>query len=56
MIARGEYSVRTRVIDDDGEVYAGEHITSACDALGTTDTDVILFSDWEWSFKLSKEW
>ncbi|TEB35592.1 rho GDP-dissociation inhibitor [Coprinellus micaceus] len=35
MLARsGSYSVRSRVIDDDGEVYA----------------------DWEWSFKLAKEW
>jgi len=30
----GSYGVRSRVIDDDGEVYA----------------------DWEWSFKLAKEW
>jgi len=30
----GSYNVRSRVIDDDGEVYA----------------------DWEWSFKLAKEW
>ncbi|KIP12638.1 hypothetical protein PHLGIDRAFT_27081 [Phlebiopsis gigantea 11061_1 CR5-6] len=35
MLARsGTYSVRSRVVDDDGEVYA----------------------DWEWSFKLAKEW
>ncbi|KAF8165186.1 immunoglobulin E-set [Crassisporium funariophilum] len=35
MLARsGTYNVRSRVIDDDGEVYA----------------------DWEWSFKLAKEW
>ncbi|KAF8076245.1 immunoglobulin E-set [Lyophyllum atratum] len=35
MLARsGSYSVRSRVIDDDGEVYA----------------------DWDWSFKLAKEW
>ncbi|TFK55825.1 E set domain-containing protein [Heliocybe sulcata] len=35
MIARsGTYNVRSRVIDDDGEVYA----------------------DWDWSFKLGKEW
>jgi len=35
MLARsGSYSVRSRVVDDDGEVYA----------------------DWEWFFKLSKEW
>ncbi|KAI0722829.1 rho GDP-dissociation inhibitor [Earliella scabrosa] len=35
MLARsGTYHVRSRVIDDDGEVYA----------------------DWEWSFKIGKEW
>ncbi|KIM68674.1 hypothetical protein SCLCIDRAFT_1208870 [Scleroderma citrinum Foug A] len=35
IIARsGSYNVRSRVVDDDGEVYA----------------------DWEWSFKLAKEW
>ncbi|RDB22625.1 Rho GDP-dissociation inhibitor [Hypsizygus marmoreus] len=35
MLARsGSYNVRSRVIDDDGEVYA----------------------DWDWSFKLAKEW
>jgi Rho GDP-dissociation inhibitor len=35
MLARsGTYSVRSRVIDDDGEVYA----------------------DWDWNFKLAKEW
>ncbi|KAH9850730.1 rho GDP-dissociation inhibitor [Lenzites betulinus] len=35
MLARsGTYSVRSRVIDDDGEVFA----------------------DWEWSFKIGKEW
>ncbi|KAG5725360.1 Rho GDP-dissociation inhibitor 1 [Termitomyces sp. T112] len=35
MLARsGSYNVRSRVVDDDGEVYA----------------------DWEWSFKLAKEW
>ncbi|KIK55593.1 hypothetical protein GYMLUDRAFT_47808 [Collybiopsis luxurians FD-317 M1] len=35
LLARsGSYTVRSRVIDDDGEVYA----------------------DWEWQFKLAKEW
>ncbi|KAH9938529.1 immunoglobulin E-set [Fomitopsis serialis] len=35
MLARsGTYNVRSRVVDDDGEVYA----------------------DWDWSFKLAKEW
>ncbi|KAI6105704.1 immunoglobulin E-set [Pisolithus sp. B1] len=35
LLARsGSYNVRSRVVDDDGEVYA----------------------DWDWSFKLAKEW
>ncbi|KAG1780139.1 immunoglobulin E-set [Suillus placidus] len=34
MARSGTYNVRSRVVDDDGEVYA----------------------DWEWSFKLAKEW
>ncbi|KAK0190860.1 immunoglobulin E-set [Armillaria mellea] len=35
LLARsGSYNVRSRVVDDDGEVYA----------------------DWEWAFKLGKEW
>ena len=35
MLARsGSYSVRSRVVDDDGKVY----------------------SDWEWAFKIGKEW
>ncbi|EGO27434.1 hypothetical protein SERLADRAFT_460845 [Serpula lacrymans var. lacrymans S7.9] len=35
LVARsGSYNVRSRVVDDDGEVYA----------------------DWEWAFKLAKEW
>ncbi|KAF8211260.1 rho GDP-dissociation inhibitor [Mycena galopus ATCC 62051] len=35
MLARtGTYNVKSRVVDDDGEVYA----------------------DWDWSFKLAKEW
>ncbi|KAJ2955574.1 hypothetical protein NUW54_g14727 [Trametes sanguinea] len=35
MLARsGTYQVRSRVVDDDGEVFA----------------------DWEWSFKLGKDW
>ncbi|KAG6854999.1 hypothetical protein C0991_005928 [Blastosporella zonata] len=34
LVRTGSYNVRSRVVDDDGEVYA----------------------DWEWSFKLAKEW
>ena len=53
MLARsGSYNVRSRVVDDDGEVYAGTfafvHIVHV----------LILpnVADWEWSFKLAKEW
>jgi Rho GDP-dissociation inhibitor len=52
MLARtGTYNVRSRVVDDDGEVYAG--------AIRPTSMPVVkLMSliDWEWSFKLTKEW
>ncbi|PWZ02020.1 putative rho GDP dissociation inhibitor [Testicularia cyperi] len=34
MMARGTYSVRSRVVDDDGNVFA----------------------DWDWAFKISKDW
>ncbi|KIY49507.1 E set domain-containing protein [Fistulina hepatica ATCC 64428] len=45
MIARsGTYNVRSRVVDDDGEVYAG------------TFFHTHLLSYWEWYFKLAKEW
>jgi len=49
----GAYNVRSRVLDDDGEVYAGSFSFppfSFC----LTSMDCIL--DWEWSFKLAKEW
>ena len=52
MLARsGTYNVRSRVIDDDGEVYAGTYGSLHCydDIHGS-------MSDWEWCFKLTKEW
>ncbi|KJA30076.1 hypothetical protein HYPSUDRAFT_126072, partial [Hypholoma sublateritium FD-334 SS-4] len=46
MIARsGTYHVRSWVIDDDSEVYAGIYFTF-----------LILPQDWQWYFKLAKEW
>jgi Rho GDP-dissociation inhibitor len=55
MIARsGTYNVRSRVVDDDKNVYAGTLIQN--------DVKVLLFMlymnrlDWEWYFKLAKEW
>lgn len=55
MLARsGSYSVRSRVIDDDGEVYAG---TCRPLQIPTAKSErLILPLDWEWSFKLTKEW
>lgn len=53
MLARsGTYTVRSRVVDDDGEVYAGKfghHIIY-------TQWLISFGIDWEWSFKLAKEW
>jgi Rho GDP-dissociation inhibitor len=54
MMARsGTYNVRSRVVDDDGEVYAGK---SALVNLIRPRAPNIRMSDWEWSFKLAKEW
>jgi Rho GDP-dissociation inhibitor len=54
LLARsGTYHVRSRVIDDDGEVYAGMFRLPRITCTGLC---YILFSDWEWSFKLGKEW
>lgn len=56
MLARsGSYNVRSRVIDDDGEVYAGAlpftlHVQWP--NLNTLSPSL----DWEWTFKLAKEW
>jgi len=53
LLARsGSYNVRSRVIDDDGEVYAGMFI---CRSLAPRRPK-FTFADWEWSFKLAKEW
>lgn len=53
MLARsGTYNVRSRVVDDDGEVYAGTpHFFVLF-----VDIHTLRNSDWEWSFKLAKEW
>ena len=56
MLARsGTYTVRSRVVDDDGEVYAG---MSPRHLLGTILSKRYLSHriDWEWSFKIGKEW
>lgn len=51
LLARsGSYNVRSRVVDDDGEVYAGLWFLSNFESKANTD------SDWEWTFKLAKEW
>ena len=53
MIARsGTYSVRSRVVDDDGGVYSGTMVSLS--EREPVETD--LFVDFEWSFKLAKEW
>ena len=54
LIARsGSYSVRSRVVDDDGEVYAGlSHTYKEYEHCKLK----ISLIDWDWSFKLVKEW
>lgn len=52
MIARsGTYHVVSRVVDDDGEIYASESGYST-DNFKSSDER----PDFEWSFKLAKEW
>lgn len=52
LLARsGSYVVRSRVLDDDGHVYAGELLS-----LTICGTTTQFEADWEWSFKLAKEW
>jgi Rho GDP-dissociation inhibitor len=54
MLARsGSYNVRSKVIDDDGEVYAG-----LLDVVNRMNIARLMYFalDWEWSFKLAKEW
>lgn len=50
----GTYLVKSRVADDDGEVYAG---TSVVRRVRPTLLAHRPFSaEWEWAFKLAKEW
>ena len=52
MLARsGTYSVRSIVRDDDGEVFAGTSVGYRLVLRAFTP-----FVDWEWTFKLAKEW
>ncbi|KAG6817198.1 hypothetical protein H0H87_011556 [Tephrocybe sp. NHM501043] len=53
LVRTGSYNVRSRVIDDDGEVYAGMSLLP-CVHYSRADQSIVL--DWEWSFKLAKEW
>jgi Rho GDP-dissociation inhibitor len=52
MLARsGTYVVKSRVVDDDGEVYAGQEYLHAIRSSLTVSV-----TEWAWSFKLAKEW
>lgn len=52
MLARsGTYSVRSRVVDDDGEVFAGTPLVTAF-----SHKHLRYCIDWDWTFKLGKEW
>ena len=50
----GTYGVKSRVVDDDGEVYAG--LFFLIFILPLVDLYPYIFLDWEWNFKLAKEW
>lgn len=55
MLARsGTYHVKSRVVDDDGEVYAG--LSSPIFILPLIALYSYIFLDWDWDFKLAKEW
>lgn len=57
MLARsGTYHVRSRITDDDGKVYLGEHAFSCQEAPCRLTCLTLWLLDWEWSFKLAKEW
>jgi hypothetical protein len=58
MIARsGTYSVRSRVIDDDKNVYGPSLPLSSPSSLSLeTDLSLALVVDLEWQFKLAKDW
>lgn len=52
-IARmGSYSVKSRVVDDDGEIYAG----MSPESRKPIAEFLTCWTDWEWYFKLAKEW
>lgn len=54
MLARsGTYNVKSRVVDDDGKIYAGTSPLSGSSPLHLMDDFLV---DWEWAFKLTKEW
>lgn len=56
MLARsGTYHVRSRVLDDDGHVYAG---ASSISLIPLVHCTVLMESptEWDWAFKLAKEW
>lgn len=53
MLARsGTYTARSRVVDDDGEVYAGKFSVVHMVIIQR----LIAVADWEWFFKIGKEW
>ena len=50
MMARGKYAVRSRVVDDDGEVFAGMCLRVS------NGQNLSTLLDWDWSFEIAKEW
>lgn len=56
MLARsGTYHVRSRVVDDDGQVYAGKPVNASC-IYYRSISPILFLTDWDWSFKLGKDW
>lgn len=55
LLARsGTYNVKSVVLDDDGEKYAG--VWDVYFLRKHSGLTWILISEWTWSFKLAKEW
>lgn len=54
LIARsGQFSMRSRILDDDGKVHAGMLDIATARTYGT---DIGTRSDWEWKLSFAKEW
>lgn len=55
MLARSTYSVRSRLVDDDGEIYAGTY-RYYCPSSLSLNADSRSMLDFDWAFKIAKDW